>query len=129
MSSIFERLKRIIKSKFLEEVATFNVGSSELFDEDTKLSEEIEQEWKKYNNYSNDFKLKLDKIQLSDAYRILEVSPDSTPEQIKQAYREKVKKHHPDLLQNMGQDILQLAVEKIKEINFAFELIKKDKGF
>ena len=31
-----------------------------------------------------------------DYYRILEVTPTSTPEQIKEAYRRLVKKYHPD---------------------------------
>ncbi len=128
MSSIFDRFKRILKSNFLGEVATINTGSFEFIDEDMKLKEEIEKEWQKYKSNPTNFESKLEKIQISDAYRILEISPDAEPEQIKQAYREKVKKYHPDLVQNMGKEIRDLALEKIKEINLAFELIKKDKG-
>lgn len=32
-----------------------------------------------------------------DYYGILEIEPTSTPEQIKAAYREMAKKHHPDV--------------------------------
>jgi len=33
-----------------------------------------------------------------DYYQILEVSSDSTPEQIKDAYRAAAKKYHPDVV-------------------------------
>jgi len=32
-----------------------------------------------------------------DFYKLLGVAKDATPEQIKKAFREKVKKYHPDL--------------------------------
>lgn len=129
MSAIFDRLKKIIKSNFIDTVLSYDIDGVEFLEEDMKLKEEIEREWQKFKNNPTDFEPKIEEIQLTDAYRILEVSPDSTPDEIKSAYRDKVKKYHPDFVQNMGKEIRELAGKKIKEINLAFELIKKEKGF
>lgn len=58
-----------------------------------------------------------------DAYEILGVSRDATDEEIKKAYRELVKKYHPD---NFPDDNMKkLAEEKMKEVNEAYDLLTK----
>ena len=56
---------------------------------------------------------------MSDPYKILGVSPAATDEQIKAAYRELAKKYHPD--NYAGSPIADLAGEKMKEINEAYD--------
>lgn len=56
---------------------------------------------------------------MTDPYSVLGVSPDSTDDQIKKAYRELAKKYHPDVNTEVGAD------EKMKEINEAYDLIMK----
>ena len=51
------------------------------------------------------------------------VSPDATDEEIKQAYRALARKYHPDKYQDS--DLADLASEKMKEINAAYEEIQK----
>lgn len=58
-----------------------------------------------------------------DPYKILGVSRDATDEEIKKAYREMVKKYHPDNYANTP--MAELAEEKMKEINQAYDLIKQ----
>lgn len=58
---------------------------------------------------------------MSDPYKVLGVSPDATDEEVKTAYREMAKKYHPD--NYSGSPIADLAGEKMKEINEAYDTI------
>ncbi|MBW7573448.1 J domain-containing protein [Caproiciproducens faecalis] len=58
---------------------------------------------------------------MSDPYKILGVSPSATDEEIKTAYRELAKKYHPD--NYSGSPIADLAGEKMKEINEAYDTV------
>jgi len=62
-------------------------------------------------------------------YKILEVSPTATNEEIKKAYRNMALKFHPDKVQHLGDDIRKVAEEKFKLVNEAYEMIKKERGF
>lgn len=56
-------------------------------------------------------------------YQVLGVSPGDDDEKIKQAYRELARKYHPDRYTNT--DLAELAGEKMKEINAAYEEIQQ----
>lgn len=58
-----------------------------------------------------------------DPYRVLGVSRDADEETIKKAYRELVKKYHPDKYVNTP--MAEVATEKMKEINEAYDMIMK----
>jgi len=58
-------------------------------------------------------------------YRILEISPDATDEEVKKAYRAAAKKHHPDKVSHLGEDVRKAAEEKFAQVNEAYERIKK----
>ncbi len=61
---------------------------------------------------------------LSECYRILELTPGATQEEVKRSYRELVKVWHPDRF--AGDPKLQKkAQEKLKQINLAYERICK----
>ena len=62
---------------------------------------------------------------MSDPYKVLGVSPNATDDEIKTAYRELAKKYHPD---NYAESPLaDLASEKMKEINEAYDTIMNDR--
>ncbi|MBO4488377.1 MAG: DnaJ domain-containing protein [Bacteroidales bacterium] len=65
---------------------------------------------------------------IEDDYKILEVSPDATDEEVKKAYREAAKKHHPDKVGHLGEDVRKAAEEKFAQVNNAYERIKKARG-
>ncbi len=62
------------------------------------------------------------------AYDVLEITSSATNEEVKKAYREMAKKHHPDKVANLGDDIRKAATEKFQKINAAYEEIKKQRG-
>lgn len=62
-------------------------------------------------------------------YDILGVSLDSDEAAIKSAYRDLVKKYHPDKLINVSPEIKNLAKEKFNSVNEAYNFIKKSKNF
>jgi molecular chaperone DnaJ len=62
---------------------------------------------------------------MSDPYKVLNVSRDATDAQIKEAYREMAKKYHPD--NYAGSPIADLAGEKMKEINEAYDRIMEER--
>ncbi len=58
---------------------------------------------------------------MSEPYRVLGVSPSASDSEVKDAYRELAKKYHPD--QYTGSPLADLADEKMKEINEAYDEI------
>jgi DnaJ like chaperone protein len=62
------------------------------------------------------------------AYKILEISKDATDEEVKKAYKKMAVKYHPDKVSHLGEDVQKAANEKFKEVNQAYESIKKQRG-
>ena len=62
---------------------------------------------------------------MNDPYSVLGVSPNASDEEIKRAYRELARKYHPDNYQN--NPLADLAEEKMKAINEAYETIQKQR--
>ena len=61
-------------------------------------------------------------------YRILEISPDATNDEVKKAYRKMAVKYHPDKVATLGEDVQKAAEEKFKAVNQAYEAICKERG-
>ena len=62
---------------------------------------------------------------MKDPYSVLGVSQSASDDEIKKAYRELARKYHPDNYQN--NPLADLAEEKMKEINEAYDQIQKQR--
>jgi len=66
---------------------------------------------------------------LDDAYKALGVDQNSTDEEIKRAYRKLMSQYHPDKLigQGVPEEMIAIATEQAKEVQTAYNLIKKNR--
>jgi molecular chaperone DnaJ len=63
---------------------------------------------------------------MTDPYKVLGVPQNATESQVKEAYRELAKKYHPD--KYINNPLADLAAEKMREINEAYDYIMKNKS-
>jgi len=71
------------------------------------------------------------RVRLNDAYTALGLSADASVAQIKRAYRRLMSKNRPDKLATKGlpDSMREVAEERTREINVAYELIKGARQF
>ena len=62
------------------------------------------------------------------AHEILGVAKNASWEEIQTAYKQLVKKYHPDKLSHLGKEFSDLAAKRFVEIQKAFESLKNQKG-
>jgi len=62
------------------------------------------------------------------AYKILEVDPSASDQEIKKAYRKMANKYHPDKVSHLGEDFQKAANQKFQKVNEAYEKIKKERN-
>lgn len=63
------------------------------------------------------------------AYKILEISPQVSDEEVKKAFRKMAVKYHPDKVSYLGEDFQKAAQEKFQKLNEAYEAIKQEREF
>jgi len=61
-------------------------------------------------------------------YKILELSPEATDKEVKDAYRKMALKYHPDRVTHLGEDVKKSAENKFKKVVDAYNAIKKERG-
>lgn len=62
------------------------------------------------------------------SYKILEIEPSATDDEVKKAYRRMAMKYHPDKVGHLGEEFRKSADEKFKKVNEAYEKIKKERN-
>ena len=65
------------------------------------------------------------KMQVDDAYAILNVSSGANDNEVKRAYRKLMSQHHPDKLISKGlpEEMMKIATQKTQEIREAYECV------
>ena len=63
----------------------------------------------------------------ASAYKVLEIEKNATDTEVKKAYRKMAVKYHPDKVGHLGEDFQKMAEEKFKQLNDAYERIKKER--
>ena len=64
---------------------------------------------------------------LDQAYKVLEIEPSATDDEVRKAYKKLAIKHHPDKVATLGEDVKKAAEEKFKAVAAAYETIKKER--
>jgi len=67
---------------------------------------------------------------LASAYQALGVDKDVSDSLLKKTYRKLIREFHPDRLMGQGlpEDMIKVATERSKEVQAAYDLIKKSRG-
>lgn len=63
---------------------------------------------------------------LQESYRVLQIHPGASFQQVRTAYRAAVKSYHPDLVANLPAEFQALAKQKTQEINEAYRIVLED---
>jgi DnaJ like chaperone protein len=79
-------------------------------------------------NYSSSSSGYRSTYNIDNDYKILEIEPSATDEEVKKAYRKQAMKHHPDKVNHLGDDIRKAAEERFSKLNESYERIKKVRG-
>ena len=62
-------------------------------------------------------------------FSILKIKPEATIEEIKKAYKDEIKKYHPDKVEHLGDEFKTIADKKSKEINKAYNYFRNKYNF
>ncbi|MCX7879814.1 MAG: J domain-containing protein [Ignavibacteria bacterium] len=128
MGQLFERIKNFFKihiggNESIGGPNEFNVD----FDFDSELKRQIDDAVSDAKNCHTNTS-KEDFYTEKDPYKILGIEKNSSPDEIKEAYRKKVREYHPDRVAQLGTELRELANKKMKEINWAYETLRKIRG-
>ncbi|MCP4724731.1 MAG: DnaJ domain-containing protein [bacterium] len=64
----------------------------------------------------------------SDVYSVLDITPDATDKEVKAAYRELVRKYHPDKVTHLGEEFVEMANDKFQKIQNAYDKISTERN-
>jgi curved DNA-binding protein CbpA len=56
---------------------------------------------------------------------VLGVAPGASAEEIRSAYQKLIQQYHPDRVAGMGPELRELAEQRTKELNAAYDALKR----
>ncbi len=124
MKQILKRISKIAKSYLIKDKQ-----DEYYYDlEDYELKKIIE-ELNSKNQYKNFNRQKTDNTDFDKACLDLGINKNASIEEIKSAFRKKIKYYHPDTLNNLTDEERKFRLEKAKEIINAYEFFKRKYNF
>lgn len=95
-------------------------GENEKEEEPELLEEDFSQESTKETAAKNSF----------DPYAMLRISPQASPEEIRAAFKARIKAVHPDALAflDLDEDIKKAAILATQKVNYAYQKIMRERG-
>lgn len=127
MGQLLNRLKIFFKSQF-RNYETYKFEGT--FDIDDDFDIELKRIIDELTSLETRFdEPKPAQMTLEKAYFILGLNNNPTKEEIKLAYKRRLKEYHPDLVANLGKDLQSLAKKKAQEIISAYQFLKMYHNF
>jgi len=77
--------------------------------------------------YSSEFESERSSNNIESDYKIFEIDPSATDDEVKKAYYDQIAKHHPDKVSHLGEHIKKFAEGHCAKLNEAYERIKKER--
>lgn len=128
MNQIFRRIKRILKSNLSDADTRFNHTNED--DELQKVIDSLNNDTASKNEsraYTPPPKTTDPKV--FNAYKTLGLSEGASVESIKSAYKNLIKKYHPDRVSSLSKSEQEVAYKKSQEINLAYAILEKYLNF
>ncbi len=126
---IIERAFRILKSNVR---SAFETTPPEEQQELRDFEEELKREYERERRRSDQSRKERretagdgGKKTARDYYAVLGLTPGATMAEVSKAYRDVISKYHPDKTTNLGPELQELAAQKSREINEAYQWIKE----
>ncbi len=130
MGQLFNRLKEFAKSFVFDDTSPSVRSFSSLLDtEDEELKRLIDEVYKRSNSNTKGTTTNASSITIEEAYRILNLQANATIEEIKSAFRKKIKEFHPDRVNQFDTELRKQYEENAKKIIDSYNLLRKTKGF
>jgi len=63
-----------------------------------------------------------------DPYAVLGVAREASDDELEQAYRRLMSEYHPDRVANAAKEIRDMADQRTREINQAYDLVRRQRG-
>lgn len=128
MNQIFRRIKRIIKSNLSDNNVDFMQNED---DELRKIIDSLNNEGKsKKESESRTYTPPAaSDPKVVNAYKTLGLREGASVDDIKSAYKNLIKRYHPDRVSGLSQSEQTVAYKKAQEINQAYAILEKHMNF
>lgn len=124
MMQILRRISRIAKSYLIKDNY-----KDKYFNSDDEELKRIIDELNDKRQYQNFDKQQAKDFDFEKACKVLGVRNDASIDEIKSAFRKKIKQYHPDKINHLTEKEKAESLEKAKEIINAYEFFKRKYNF
>ena len=120
--------RNIFRKKYNQEEYKYDENRNEY--NENNYNKKKDENKNRDNGYSksNSNRSKSGNISVSEAYDILGVESNASDAEIKKAYRVLAMKYHPDIDAALGEEAIRHAIESMKQINEAWDVVKSARG-